>query len=89
MRTSIHLVKGVLLVQYRCVNSLFIGRHTSSSGIYFFSLNLFASLYHHPNFYCGSSGEPMLMSFRSLNSFWCSLLPLSKQGFSPIFHLQI
>lgn len=50
MRTSIHLVKGVLLVQYRCVDSLFIGRHTSSSGIYFFSLNLFASLYHHPNF---------------------------------------
>lgn len=46
MRTSIHLVKGVLLVQYRCVDSLFIGRHTSSSG---FSLNLFASLYHHPN----------------------------------------
>lgn len=36
MRTSIHLIKGVLLVQYRCVGSLFIGMHTSSSAIYFF-----------------------------------------------------
>lgn len=84
--TSIYLIKDVMLVQYKWVGSLFIGRHSLS--MLLVTTCLLAYQYHHPNVkqMAWLLWRSHANVFRNLNSFWSCVLSLSEHGFSHVIH---